>query len=285
MKMPRRSPPSARRGTTSRRNSASRPRRASVDAAPKPDLSALQKRLEVTFKDKALLLQALTHSSYAHEHPDEVAGDNERLEFLGDAVIELVAAHLLFRQQPEVGEGILTLDRAAMVSTGALAAVARGLGLGDYLRVGRGVEASGGRDLDSLLANAVEALMGAIYLDRGLAAADKAFQALSSLRAEGLVNFKGRLQELSQADSQGVPSYEVVEASGPGHRRHYRVRVRLGGIPLGTGEGRTRRAAEQAAAKEALSAFAPPAADERPRPARVPRVRRPRAQDVVAGKS
>ena len=196
-----------------------------------------------------------------------------------------MAAELLYRRRPEVGEGILTLDRAAMVSTGALAAVARSLDLGGYLRVGRGVEASDGRDLDSLLANAVEAIMGAIYLDRGLAAAERTFQALASVPAEGLVNYKGRLQELSQADSQGVPSYQVVEASGPGHQRHYRVEVRLGGIPLGLGEGGTRRAAEQAAAKEAIDAYAPPADKAAGGPPATPKSRRANAQDVVAGKA
>jgi ribonuclease-3 len=183
-----------------------------------------------------------------------------------------------------VGEGILTLDRAAMVSTGALAAVARRLELGGYLRVGRGVEATGGRDLDSLLANAVEALMGAIYLDQGLPAAEKVFRALATVPAEGLVNFKGRLQEMSQADSQGVPVYEVIEATGPGHRRHYRVQVRLAGSTLGMGEGSTRRTAEQAAAKQALTAFTSPSEVGRPALQLPTRPRRIRAQDVVAGK-
>jgi ribonuclease-3 len=202
-----------------------------------------------------LLLQALTHRSHTHEHPEEAVGDNERLEFLGDAVIELLSADVLYRQRPEVREGTLTLDRAAMVSTGALARVARRIDVGSHLRVGRGVEASGGRDLDSLLANAVEAIMGAIYLDQGLGAAEKVFRKLASLPAEGMVNFKGRLQELSQAGALGVPAYEVVEASGPGHRRHYRVEVGLGETVMGTGEGRTRRAAEQAAAAEAIEMF------------------------------
>jgi ribonuclease-3 len=171
-----------------------------------------------------------------------------------------------------------------MVSTGALAGVARRLGLGEHLRVGRGVEASGGRDLDSLLANAVEALMGAIYLDQGLKAAERTFQGLSSVPTEGLLNFKGRLQELSQADGQGVPLYEVIEASGPGHRRHYRVQVKLAGMPLGAGEGTTRRAAEQAAAKAALRTFTSPSEVGRPALQLPQRPRRLRAQDVVAGK-
>ena len=146
-----------------------------------------------------------------------------------------------------------------MVSTGALARVARRIDVGRHLRVGRGVETTGGRDLDSLLANAVEAIMGAIFLDQGIDAAEKVFRKLASLPAEGLVNFKGRLQELSQAGALGVPSYEVVEASGPGHRRHYRVEARLGDTVMGTGEGRTRRAAEQVAAAEAIDAFTTPA--------------------------
>ena len=126
------------------------------------DLRRLEGKLGVRFKDSALLMQALTHSSFAHEHHDDGAQDNERLEFLGDAVIELVTAELLFKREPEVGEGALTLDRAAMVSTGALAVAARRIELGEHLRVGRGVENSGGRQLDSLLANAVEAVIGAI---------------------------------------------------------------------------------------------------------------------------
>ncbi|MEA2646357.1 MAG: ribonuclease [Chloroflexota bacterium] len=229
-----------------------------MTAGPKPskqelgDLRRLEEKLGVRFKDRGLLLQALTHSSYAHEHHEEGALDNERLEFLGDAVIELVTAQLLYLREPEAGEGALTLDRAAMVSTGALATAGRRLQIGDHLRVGRGVENSGGRELDSLLANAVEAVMGAIYLDRGLAAADAAFKRLASVPAGGMVNFKGRLQEWSQAEMETVPEYRVLDASGPGHRRHYTVEVRLAGMTRGTGEGSTRRAAEQAAARAAL---------------------------------
>ena len=204
------------------------------------------------FKKRPLLVQALTHSSFAHENPDTTSGDNERLEFLGDAVIEQVAAEQLYRNLPEAGEGLLTLNRAAMVSTGALAAAARRLDLGSYLLVGRGVEASGGRELDSLLANTMEAVIGAIYLDRGLDAARNTFNALEAASPQGLINYKGQLQELSQAQSRGVPRYDVVEASGPGHRRTYRVEVSLGGEVLGSGEGSTRRAAEQAAAEEAM---------------------------------
>jgi ribonuclease-3 len=218
-------------------------------------LVALERQLGIGFHDRDLLVQALTHRSYAHEHAGDGALDNERLEFLGDAVLELIAADLLYRRDPEAGEGSLTLDRAAVVSTGALAAAARRIHLGSHLRVGKGVDKTGGRDLDSILANALEAVIGAIYLDSGFETAAGVFERLGGAPAEGAINYKGRLQELTQADAEGVPVYKVVEATGPGHRRHYQVEVCLAGVRLGTGEGTTRRAAEQTAAKEAIARF------------------------------
>ena len=218
-------------------------------------LASLERKLQLKFLDQRLLLQALTHRSYAHEHATDGAQDNERLEFLGDAVLELIAADVLYRRDPHAGEGSLTLDRAAVVSTGALAAAARRIDLGRYLLVGRGVEKTGGRDLDSLLANALEAMIGAIYLDLGYETAARVFDRLGGTPAEGAINHKGRLQEMTQADASGVPVYHVVESTGPAHRRHYRVEVRLAGVRLGGGEGSTRRGAEQAAAKEAIGSF------------------------------
>jgi ribonuclease-3 len=218
-------------------------------------LGALERRLGVRFHDPELLLQALTHRSFAHEHAADRAADNERLEFLGDAVLELIAADMLYRGDPEAGEGSLTVDRTALASTGALAAAARRINLGDYLRVGRGVEKTGGRDLDSLLANALEAVIGAVYLDLGMETAAQVFNHLRGAPGDGAVNHKGRLQELTQADAEGVPAYSVIEASGPGHVRQYVVEVRLAGVRLGTGEGTTRRAAEQAAARQAIATF------------------------------
>ena len=216
------------------------------------DLEALQELIGVRLHDPALLLQALTHSSFAHEDPDTQALDNERLEFLGDAVIELLAADSLYTEDAGAGEGTMTLRRAAMVSTGALASAARRIELGSYLRVGHGVEKAGGRDLDSLLANAMEAVFGAVYLDQGLAVAARAFQRLAvSDPADS--NHKGRLQELTQAEGAGVPHYTVADTSGPSHRREYRVQVWLGDELLGEGLGLTRRAAEQLAAGQALS--------------------------------
>jgi ribonuclease III len=202
----------------------------------------------------ALLQQALTHTSWVHEHPELSVADNERLEFLGDAVIELIAAEALYREDGEAGEGTLTLRRAALVSTGALAAAARRIQLGLYLRVGHGVENAGGRDLDSLLANAMEAVFGAIFLDRGLRVSAAAFTRLAVTTGAG-GNHKGRLQEMTQSGGAGVPRYEVAETSGPSHRRSYRVEVWLGESLLGEGEGATRRSAEQAAAGKALEAW------------------------------
>jgi ribonuclease-3 len=218
-------------------------------------LWALERRLGVKFHDPELLVQALTHRSFAHEHAADGAADNERLEFLGDAVLELIAADMLYRVDPEAGEGSLTVDRTALASTGALATAARRINLGNYLRVGRGVDKTGGRDLDSLLANALEAVIGAVYLDLGMETAAQVFNHLRGAPGDGAVNHKGRLQELTQADAEGVPAYSVIEASGPGHFRQYVVEVRLAGVRLGTGEGTTRRAAEQAAAREAIAAF------------------------------
>ena len=204
------------------------------------------------FRRPELLLQAVTHSSWAHEHPGPDLLDNERLEFLGDAVIELLAGEALYRADVAAGEGALTRRRAAMVSTGALAAAARRIDLGGFLRVGRGVERTGGRDLDSLLANSMEAVFGAIYLDRGLRATAAAFKRLAASTGEG-GNHKGHLQELTQAEGVGVPRYVVAEATGPSHQRTYTVEVLLADERLGIGQGSTRRAAEQAAAADAVA--------------------------------
>jgi ribonuclease-3 len=216
------------------------------------------------FSDPRLLLAAVIHSSYAHEHADQKLVDNERLEFLGDAVLELVSADLLFRRNTAAREGTLTLDRAAMVSTGALAKVARRIDLGAHLRVGKGVEKSGGRELDSLLGNALEAVFGAVYLDQGLERARALFKNLALGAEQGPVNFKGLLQEMTQGKlprgaasedlpiASATPDYAVIESEGPSHRRRWRVEALLHGRRLATGEGRTRRAAEQEAARAAI---------------------------------
>jgi ribonuclease-3 len=187
-------------------------------------------------------------------------------------VLELIVADLLFNRDESAREGTLTLRRAGMVSTGALAGIARGIDLGAHLRVGRGVDQSGGRDLDSLLANALEAVFGAIYLEKGLRRAARAFEAVTSGVATAPPNFKGMLQEWSQSGGAGVPRYHVVDSIGPGHKRRWRVEVSLAGEVLAQGEGASRRAAEQAAAETALQATAGGPAPPRGR-----------AQDVVSG--
>jgi ribonuclease-3 len=219
------------------------------------DLGALEARLGTSFKDPGLLLLALTHSSYAHEHSEDALDDNERLEFLGDAVIHLIAAEHVYRRDIAASEGVLTLERASMVSTGALAALGRAIDLGPHLRLGKGLEKGGGRDLDSLLANAFEAVTGAIYLDRGMTAARRFFRGVAGTAPAETINYKGRLQELTQSDGEGVPRYGVVATDGPSHKRRYTVEVRLSGVRLGVGDGGTRRAAEQAAAREGIATF------------------------------
>jgi ribonuclease-3 len=216
------------------------------------ELAGLERRLHLRFRDRGLLLQAVTHSSFVHEHPEDGVGDNERLEFLGDAMIHGLSAEMLYRLHPDASEGELTVWRAGLVSTGALAAAARRLQLGAHLRLGRGVERAGGRDLESLLANSLEAVFGAVYLDRGLAGLRRLFEAVAAPDSAA-ANHKGRLQEHSQALGLGTPEYRLVGKEGPGHRPVYSVEVSVGGRNLGGGEASTRRAAEQAAAQAALA--------------------------------
>ncbi|MHB8508742.1 MAG: ribonuclease III [Candidatus Dormibacteria bacterium] len=213
--------------------------------------AAAEAGLGLTFRDPSLLLLALTHTSYAHEN-GLPGSDNERLEFLGDAVLHLLAARFLFHRDVDAPEGRLTTARAALVSTGALAATARAAGLGRHLRLGRGVDRGGGRELDSLLANSLEAVFGAVFLDRGMAAAERFFASTVAVSGAIEANHKGRLQELTQGEGRGVPTYVVVDESGPAHRRRHRVEVTLEGLVIGQGEGPTRRVAEQAAAAAAL---------------------------------
>jgi len=234
--------------------------------SPGPDLEAA---LGVALSDPALLELALTHRSYAYE-----AGGlptNERLEFLGDAVLGLAVADLLYREHPEEPESRLSKLRAAVVSTVSLAQVGRRLGLGAHLRLGRGEEQSGGRDKDSLLANAVEALLGAVYLDGGLTAAFALVQRLFAGPLAEIVargesrDHKTALQELAAAVLAIAPVYELT-GDGPDHARHFTAVAVLDGEPVGRGKGRSKKAAEQEAAAEALVTlrrrFALPSGDD-----------------------
>lgn len=198
-----------------------------------------------------ILEQALTHRSYAYEHGG--LPTNERLEFLGDAVLGLVVTEALYLRNPDVDEGQLAKMRAAVVNARALAGVARALGVGESLRLGRGEETTGGRDKSSILADALEALIGAVYLDRGLSEAtalvhrlfDSMIEAAAELGA-GL-DWKTSLQEIAALYGLGVPEYEVSEA-GPDHEKIFTAVVRVGEVVYGDGVGRSKKEAEQQAA-------------------------------------
>ncbi len=220
------------------------------------ELRALARRLEHRFGDLTLLDQALRHSSFAYEHPDS-GPSNEQLEFLGDAVLGLTVSSLLLSRFPRSTEGELSRSRAALVNARQLAARARDLGLGAHLLLGRGEERQAGREKPSLLANALEAVLAAAFLDGGLRAAAKLtrrwFGPLT-VPPEALrgADPKTALQEFTQTRHQVSPSYRLVSESGPGHARHFTVEVRLGERSLARGEGRTKKAAAQMAARKAL---------------------------------
>lgn len=225
-----------------------------------PELAALEARLGLSFRNPGLLRQALRHSSYAHENPDS-GPSNEQLEFLGDAVLSLTVSHLLLRAFPRSPEGELSKRRAALVNARTLAAVARGLRLGDFLLLGKGEERQGGRGKTSLLADALEAVLAAVYLDQGLEAAARLVETWLGplLAAQEDLEFqdaKTRLQEWAQARGQAPPEYVVLEESGPSHARRFRVALRLGGETLAEGCGRSKKAAEQEAARQVLAALA-----------------------------
>jgi ribonuclease-3 len=205
-----------------------------------------------------LLERALTHRSFAYEHGG--LPTNERLEFLGDAVLGLVVTDALFREYPDLPEGHLAKLRAAVVNMRALADVARGLHLGDYVRLGRGEEGTGGRDKASILADTLEAVIGAVYIERGLEAADVLVHRLfdpviaRSARLGAGLDWKTSLQELTAASVLGVPEYHVAE-SGPDHQKSFQALVRVGGRVYGSGTGRSKKEAEQHAAEAAWSAI------------------------------
>jgi ribonuclease-3 len=216
-------------------------------------IADLEKRLGVNVSP-AMLERALTHRSFAYEHGG--LPTNERLEFLGDSVLGLVVTDTLFHRHPDLPEGQLAKLRAAVVNMRALADVSRGLALGEFLRLGRGEEGTGGRDKSSILADTLEALIGAVYLDRGLPEAsalvhrlfDPLIESSASLGA-GL-DWKTSLQELTATVGIGVPEYAVTE-SGPDHEKTFEATARVGGADYGMGSGRSKKEAEQQAAEAA----------------------------------
>jgi ribonuclease-3 len=225
----------------------------------------LADRLGLDFADPALLDRALVHSSYVNEHPEGDTESNERLEFLGDAVLSLVMSQALFERYPGEPEGVLTTRRAAVVSTQGLARIARRLGIGEALVLGQGAQNSGERQRSSVLAGLFEAIVAAVYLDRDLPAArDFILRAAANeleaeLSIDDLKAPKSRLQERAFAVSGRAPSYRIVSAEGPDHDRHFVVEVSVDGDVLGSGEGRSRREAETGAAEAALARLDPAA--------------------------
>jgi ribonuclease-3 len=224
---------------------------------PTPDLKPLQGALGHRFRALDLLLRALTHPSYVNEHPEDEAGDNQRLEFLGDAVLDFVAGAWVFQNYPDFDEGRMTRLRAALVRTGTLAELARRVGIGEVLRLGRGEEDAGGRERDANLCDAFEAVVGALYLDGGMAACETFVAPLigpvaeTTLAAEADWDFKSRLQEWSQAELGVTPRYRIVAERGPDHAKTFVAQVLLGKEVQGQGSGHSKQAAEQAAARAA----------------------------------
>jgi ribonuclease-3 len=222
------------------------------------DLAALQARLSYTFRDESLLVLALTHPSVAHEQGTPVA-HNQRLEFLGDAVLQLALTRELYEKFPTCDEGPLTNGRAKLVNRRALGEHGRAVGLGAHLILSRGEDLHGGRERSSALADAFEALLGAIFLDGGYDAArefilrefSRAFGELNQLPV--LENPKGELQEFLQSKSSEAPQYQVASATGPDHDRIFECIVRHGGVELARGTGKSKKAAESEAALAALA--------------------------------
>ena len=218
-------------------------------------LRELQETIGYEFKDRALLKQALTHSSYANEHKMDHSHCNERLEFLGDAVLELVTSDFLYHKYADLPEGELTKTRASIVCEATLASCAGDIRLGERLYLGKGEEATGGRLRNSVVSDAFEALIGAVYLDGGLACARELITrfVLNDIEHKKLFyDSKTILQEMVQSRQDGPLTYELVREEGPDHDKHFEVCARMGEQEIGRGEGRTKKAAEQMAAYKGI---------------------------------
>jgi len=223
-------------------------------------MKTLEEKLGYTFQDKSLLEHALAHSSWANESRDKLAS-NERLEFLGDSILGMVVTDHLYRSHPDLLEGELTRARACLVCEESLVEVAQTLGLGEYLRLGRGEASGGGKYRPSIQADAVEAVLAAVYLDGGIGSARKMIQKyilskelkeISSSR-----DYKTALQELVQRDGGQVLKYLLIKEEGPDHDKRFFVEVTLNGASVTGGDGRSKKEAEQAAAKAALEVLSP----------------------------
>jgi ribonuclease-3 len=224
-------------------------------------LDSFQERLGYRFGERALLIEALSHSSYVNENPDAGVSSNERMEFLGDSVLGLLITQYLFEHYPDFPEGELTLMKSVLVSEGTLAGIAQRIELGPCLFLGKGESASGGAERASNLSNAIEALLAAIYLDRGLEEARRITEALFIEDLERIattrhsLNYKNLLQHYSQERDGAIPEYVMLGSHGPQHEKLFEIEVRVKGAPLGRGFGRIKKEAEQEAARFALDAL------------------------------
>ena len=220
-------------------------------------ISNLAKKLNINFNNIDLLQTALTHRSYLNEHK-KIKEHNERLEFLGDAVLELIVSTYLYNTYSKRPEGELTSFRSAIVKTTSLADASRELGLGEYLRMAKGEEVSGGKDKDYLLANTFEAVLGAIYLDQGYQKCKELVQEILIVKLEDIVenrldiDSKTSIQEIAQSEFKVTPIYEVIEENGPDHDREFVVVVKLDNKIIGKGKGSSKQKAEESAATDGL---------------------------------
>ncbi|WP_100399374.1 ribonuclease III [Bacillus sp. FJAT-44742] len=232
-----------------------------LSPAHKAKFTDMLQQLDLSFQDEKLLIQAFTHSSYVNEHRIRSVNDNERLEFLGDAVLELAVSQHLFKGFPTMSEGEMTKLRAAIVCEASLANLAEGLQFGDLVLLGKGEEMTGGRRRPALLADVFEAFIGALYLDSGM---DKVYTFLNKTvypkinqgAFSHMMDFKSQLQEHVQRDSLGTLHYEIVEEKGPAHSREFVSQVYLNEGVLGKGQGRSKKEAEQHAAQQAIMKLA-----------------------------
>ena len=222
------------------------------------DIAKLQETLGVSFERPSLLEQALIHSSYINENPAHALGHNERLEFLGDAVLDFIVADKLYQEFPDLSEGEMTRLRAVLVRRDTLARVARNIRLGDFLYMGKGEESSGGRNKTPNLAGALEAVIAAVFLDGGIAAAAGMINGLLADEWEKLtrhdagIDYKSKLQELAQSKYQVTPVYRLVSETGPDHDKSFMVEVMVNSKVLGGGTGKSKKLAETEAARLAL---------------------------------
>lgn len=233
-----------------------------MGASAQERVQKLEERIGIAFPDRALGLAAITHKSYVNEHRDEGLPHNERLEFLGDAVVDLAVSHRLMERFPSASEGELSRLRALIVNEEGLARISRQLGLGELLLLGRGEERTGGREKASVLADALEAVIGAVYLGSGLTAVmelvDRQFGEVLAGVAQGKsgLDYKTRLQEDVQVKLKLSPRYKVVAETGPDHEKVFEVEVTIGDAAYARATGRSKKEAEQAAAQKTLEILA-----------------------------